>query len=41
MLNPGTLAPEVRQAAIANLKEIAVYGRKRNVFPQMSAPTAL
>ena len=28
MLNPGTLAPEVRQAAIANLKEIAAYGRK-------------
>ena len=32
MLNPGTLAPEVRQAAIANLKEIAAYGKKRKVF---------
>jgi hypothetical protein len=27
MLNQGTLAPEVRQVAIATLKEIAEYGR--------------
>src|SRR4051794_17215553 len=31
MLNQGTLAPEVRQAAITSLKEIAEYGRKRKV----------
>jgi sugar phosphate isomerase/epimerase len=32
MLNPGTLAPEVRQAAIATLREIAAYARTRKVF---------
>jgi hypothetical protein len=32
MLNPGTLSPEVRQPAIATLKEIAEYGTKRKVF---------
>jgi sugar phosphate isomerase/epimerase len=32
MLNPGTLAPEVRQAAVASLKEIAAYGKERKVF---------
>jgi sugar phosphate isomerase/epimerase len=44
MLNQGTLAPEVRQAAIATLKEIAEYGRKRKVFVTMEnrgyGPTA-
>jgi len=32
MLNAGTLAPEVRQAAVASLKEIAAYGKERKVF---------
>jgi sugar phosphate isomerase/epimerase len=32
MLNPGTLAPEVRQPAIARLREIAAYARTRKVF---------
>ena len=44
MLNQGTLAPEVRQAAIATIKEIADYGRKKKVFVTMEnrgyGPTA-
>jgi len=32
MLNHGTLAPEVRQNAIAALKTIAEYGKKKKVF---------
>jgi hypothetical protein len=32
MLNPGTLAPEVRQEAIASVKKIAAYGKKKKVF---------
>lgn len=35
MLNQGTLAPEVREAAIATAKEIAEYGRKRKIFITM------
>jgi len=35
MVNQGTLAPEVRQAAVAALKEIAEYGRKRKIFVTM------
>lgn len=35
MLNQGTLAPEVRETAIATLKEIAAYGEKRKVFVTM------
>jgi hypothetical protein len=35
MVNQGTLAPEVRQAAVATLKEIAEYGRKRKTFVTM------
>jgi len=35
MLNQGTLAPEVREPAIATLKEIAAYGTKRKVFVTM------
>jgi hypothetical protein len=31
MLNQGTLAPEVREAAIATLKEISEHGKKRKV----------
>jgi hypothetical protein len=32
MLNQGTLAPEVRQPAIATLKRIAAYGKQKKVF---------
>jgi sugar phosphate isomerase/epimerase len=32
MLNQGTLAPEVRQAAIATLRTVADYGRSKNVW---------
>lgn len=35
MVNQGTLAPEVRPAAIAALKEISAYGKKRKVFVTM------
>lgn len=35
MVNQGTLAPEVREAAIATLKEIAEYGQKRKIFVTM------
>jgi sugar phosphate isomerase/epimerase len=35
MLNQGTLAPEVRESAIATLKEIAECGKKRKVFVTM------
>ena len=35
MLNQGTLAPEVRESAIATLKEIAEHGKKRKVFVTM------
>jgi hypothetical protein len=35
MLNQGTLAPEVRESAIATLKEIAEHGKKRKIFVTM------
>jgi sugar phosphate isomerase/epimerase len=35
MVNQGTLAPEVREAAIATLKTIADYGKSRKVFVTM------
>ena len=35
MVNQGTLAPEVRQAAIETLKTIGKYGKSRNVFVTM------
>jgi hypothetical protein len=35
MLNQGTLAAEVHESAIATLKEIAEYGKKREVFVTM------
>lgn len=35
MVNQGTLAPEVRQAAIDTLKTINEYGKSRNVFVTM------
>jgi len=35
MLNQGTLAAEVREAAIATLKEIAEYGKKRKICVTM------
>jgi sugar phosphate isomerase/epimerase len=35
MLNQGTLAPEVREPAIATLKAIAKHGKKRKVFVTM------
>ena len=35
MVNQGTLAPEVRQAAIKTLKTIGKYGKSRNVFVTM------
>ena len=35
ILNQGTLAPEVRESAIATLNEIAEHGKKRKVFVTM------
>src|SRR6185437_10708784 len=35
MVNQGTLAPEVRQAAIETLRTIGKYGKARNVFVTM------
>jgi hypothetical protein len=35
MVNQGTLATEVREAAVATLKEIAEYGRTRKIFVTM------
>jgi sugar phosphate isomerase/epimerase len=35
MVNQGTLAPEVRESAIARLKEIAEYGKKRKILVTM------
>jgi sugar phosphate isomerase/epimerase len=35
MVNQGTLAPEVRETAIATLKTIVDYGKSRNVFVTM------
>jgi Xylose isomerase-like TIM barrel len=44
MVNQGTLAPEVREAAIAALKEVAEYGRERKISVTMEnrghGPTA-
>lgn len=44
MVNQGTLAPEVRQSAIAALKEMSAYGIKKKVFVTMEnrgyGPTA-